>query len=118
MVTIILLAAALSGWLLLKRNPDRYIHEKTSPMNIFFKWGHAWHHIFKVAIIILVMIVVFSLYKYLLAASRVFALTVAVLAGVILSGGKELLDKYITLDDVISSALAIIAGFLLLFFLF
>ena len=116
--TIILFIVAMSGWLFLERDPDRYIHEKTSPMNIFFRWGRVWHHIFKVAVIILVMIAVFSFYRYLLAGSKTFALTAAVVAGIILSGGKELLDKYITLDDVISSALGILLGFALLFFLF
>ena len=118
LATIILLLIAIGGWLFLKRDPDRYIHEQTSPMNIFFKWGHFWHHIFKIAIIVLFMVAIFSLYKYLLAASPVFALTSAVAAGVILSGGKELLDKQITMDDVISSVLGIILGFFLLFLFF
>ncbi len=99
----------------MKRDPDRYIHEEKSLMNIFFKWGRSWHHIFKVVIIILFMAAIFSLYKYFLATSSVFALTAAVVAGVILSGGKELLDKKITLDDVVSSTLGIILGFFLLF---
>lgn len=117
-VTAVLVLMAASGWLFLRRDADRYIHEETSLMNIFFKWGRAWHHVFKVAIIVLVMIVVFSLYRYLLSASQVFALTSAVAAGVILTGGKELLDKKITLDDVVSSTAAIIFGFFLLFLFF
>ena len=102
----------------MKRDPDRYIHEKTSPMNIFFKWGRFWHHIFKIAIIALFMLTIFSLYKYLLAASQSFALTAAAVAGVILSGGKELLDKAITLDDIVSSAIGIIIGFLITYLFF
>lgn len=117
-VTIILVLAAVAGWLFLKRDPERYIHEKTSPMKIFFKWGRAWHYVFKVAIIVLIMAAVFSLYKYLLSSSQTFALTAAVVAGVILSGGKELLDKKITMDDVVSSILGIVFGFFLLFLLF
>lgn len=64
------------------------------------------------------MITIFSFYKYLFKASNVFALIAALIAGIVLSGGKELLDKYITLDDVIASILGIIIGFLaiLLFF--
>ena len=42
-VTIILVSIAIGGWLFLKRDPDRYIHEQSSPINIFFKWGHLWH---------------------------------------------------------------------------
>ena len=117
-VTFFLILTAVSGWLFLKKDPDLYIHEKTSLMNIFFKWGRSWYHIFKVVIIILFMAAIFSLYKYFLATSSVFALTAAVVAGVILSGGKELLDKKITLDDVVSSTLGIILGFFLLFSFF
>ena len=58
------------------------------------------------------MIAIFSFYKYFLAASNVFTLIAALIAGIVLSGGKELLDKYITIDDVIASILGIIIGFL------
>ena len=51
-VTIILVLITISGWLFLKKDPDRYIHEKSSPINFFFKWGRLYHHFFKVAIII------------------------------------------------------------------
>ncbi len=102
----------------MKRDPDRYIHEKTSPMNIFFRWGRFWHHIFKIAIIALFMLAIFSLYKYLLEVSNVFAVSTAVIAGVVLSGGKELLDKAITLDDVVSSIIGIIIGFLAIYLFF
>ena len=117
-VTIILVLTAVFGWLFLKRDPDRYIHEQKSPINFFFRWGRFYHYFFKIAIIILFMIAIFSFYKYFLSASDVFALTSAVIAGIILSGGKELLDKYITLDDIITSILGIALGLfvLLLFF--
>jgi len=64
------------------------------------------------------MIIIFSFYKYLLNASDVFAMSAALIAGIVLSGGKELLDKSITLDDIITSILGITLGFLaiLLFF--
>ncbi|MFH1671612.1 MAG: hypothetical protein ABH889_02470 [Candidatus Portnoybacteria bacterium] len=109
-VTIILALTALAGWLFLKRDPDRYIHEQKSPINIFFKWGRFWHHVFKVIIIVFSMLAVFSLYNYFLKASSVFSLTVAVIAGVVLSAGKELLDKAITSDDIIVSVLGIALG--------
>jgi len=64
------------------------------------------------------MIAIFSFYKYLLSVSNFFALTAAVIAGIVLSGGKELLDKYITLDDVIASILGIIIGFLAIILFF
>ncbi len=116
--TIILVLITVGGWLFLKRDPDRYIHGQKSPINFFFRWGHLYHHFFKVAIIILFMIIIFSFYRYLLSASNVFATAVALIAGIVLSGGKELLDKGITLDDVIASILGITLGFLaiLLFF--
>ena len=116
--TIILVSITIGGWLFLKRDPDRYIHEQQSPMNFFFKWGRLYHHFFKVAIIILFMIIIFSFYKYLLRTSDVFAMSAALIAGIVLSGGKELLDKSITLDDIIASILGITLGFfaILLFF--
>ena len=117
-VTIVLVSITVGGWLFLKRDPDRYIHQQKSPINFFFRWGYLYHHFFKVAIIILFMIIIFSFYKYLLRSSDVFALTSALIAGIVLSGGKELLDKSIILDDIIVSILAITLGFLaiLLFF--
>ena len=117
-VTIVLVSITVGGWLFLKRDPDRYIHEQKAPINFFFKWGYLYHHFFKVAIIILFMIIIFSFYKYLLRTSDVFALTSALITGIVLSGGKELLDKSITLDDIIASILGITLGFLaiLLFF--
>ena len=117
-VTIILVLITVGGWLFLKRDPDRYIHEQKSPINFFFRWGRLYHHFFKVAIISLFMIIIFSFYKYLLNVSNIFALTVALVAGIVLAGGKELLDKSITLDDIIASILGITLGSLaiLLFF--
>jgi hypothetical protein len=117
-VTFFLILTAVSGWLFLRRDPERYIHEKTSPINIFFKWGRFWHHIFKMAIIALFMLAIFSLYKYLLAVSNTFAGSAALTAGAVLAGGKELLDKAITLDDVVSSAIGIIFGFLIIYLFF
>lgn len=64
------------------------------------------------------MITIFSFYKYLFKASNVFALIAALIAGIILSGGKELLDKYITLDDVIASILGVAFGVFVLLLLF
>jgi hypothetical protein len=116
--TIILVLITIGGWLFLKRDPDRYIHEKRSPINFFFRWGRLYHHFFKVAIIILFMVIIFSFYKYLLSVSNVFALTAALIAGIVLSGGKELLDKGITRDDIFSSVLGIALGFLITFLLF
>ena len=112
--TIALVLIAVSGWLFLKRDPDRYIHEKKSPINFFFKWGRPCHHLFKVVIITLFMVAIFSLYRYLLDASYVFSLGIAVISGIVLSGGKELLDKYITKDDVITSISGIILGFIVI----
>jgi len=117
-VTIILVLTAVFGWLFLKRDPDHYIHEQKSPMNFFFRWGFFYHHLFKIAIIILFMIMIFSLYKYFLNVSNVFVLTSAIIAGIILSGGKELLDKSITLDDIIASLLGIAFGVFVLLLLF
>ena len=117
-VTVILILGAVSGWLFLKTDPDRYIHRETSPMNIFFKWGQSWHYIFKVAIIALFMLAIFSLYKYLLGTSNIFALSAAVIAGVVLSGGKELLDKAIGLDDIVASIIGIVLGFFVIYSFF
>ena len=116
--TIILVLIAVGGWLFLKRDSDRYLREKGSPMNFFFRWGRLYHNFFKVAIITLFMVAIFSLYKYFLNTSDVFATTAALIAGIVLSGGKELLDKSITLDDIIASILGITLGFfvILLFF--
>jgi hypothetical protein len=118
LTTIILISITAAGWLFLKRDPERYIHQQRSPINFFFRWGYVYHHFFKAAVIILFMIVIFSFYKYLLMASDVFASTAALIAGIVLSGGKELLDKKITLDDVVVSVLGIMLGFfaILLFF--
>ncbi len=113
-VSVILILIALCGWLFLKSDPDRYIHEQTSPINFFFKWGRPWHYVFKVVIIILFMAAIFSLYKYLLSASGVFALMAALVAGIVLSLGKELLDKSFTRDDVLTSILGIALGFLMI----
>ena len=95
----------------MKRDPDRYIHEKTSPINFFFKWGRLYHHFFKVGIIILFAIIIFSFYKYFLNASNDFSLTSALIAGAILAGGKEFLDKGISLDDIFTSILGVILSF-------
>lgn len=102
-VTAILFLSAVGGWLFLKKDPDHYIHEQKSPINFFFKWGRLYHHFFKVAIIAAFIILIFSLYRYLLNVSYNFSLTVASIAGLVLATGKELLDKYITADDVFSS---------------
>jgi len=117
-VTIILVLIAVGGWFFIKRNADRYLHGEKSSINFFFRWGWFCHHLFKVTIIILFMVIIFSFYKYLLNTSNVFATTAALITGIVLSGGKELLDIYITLDDIISSILGITLGFLaiLLFF--
>ena len=117
-VTIILVLITVGGWLFLKRDPDRYIHEQKSPINFFFRWGRLYHHFFKVAIIILSMIVIFSFYKYLLNASNFFALTSALITGVVLSLGKELLDKGISPDDIFTSILGITLGFFTIFLFF
>jgi hypothetical protein len=117
-VTIILVSIAVGGWLFIKRNTGRYLHGEKSSINFFFRWGWLCHHFFKVTIIVLFMIMIFSFYRYLLSASNVFATTTALIAGIVLSGGKELLDLGITLDDIIASILGITLGFLaiLLFF--
>ncbi len=60
------------------------------------------------------MVAFFSLYKYLLNASYVFSLCIAVISGITLSAGKELLDKYVTRDDVITSISGIILGFIVI----
>lgn len=117
-VTIVLILIALSGWLFLKTDPDRYIHEKKSPINFFFKFGRFYHHVFKVVIIILFMVIIFSLYRYILRVSEVFSLIASLGAGIILSSGKELLDKAITRDDVITSLLGITLGFSFLYLFF
>lgn len=111
-VTIVLALMAIFGWLFIKRDPDRYIHEKSAPINIFFKWGRPWHHVFKIVIITLFMFMIFFLYRYLLNASFVFSTCITVIAGIVLAGGKELLDKAITKDDVITSISGVIVGFL------
>ena len=116
--TIIFLSIAIVGWLFLKRDPDRYIHEQRSPINFFFRWGRLYHHFFKVAIIILFMLIISSFYKYILNVSNVFALASGLIAGIVLSGGKELLDKGITLDDVFTSILGITLGFLTIILFF
>ena len=113
-VTIILVLITTAGWLFLKRDPERYIHEKKSPINFFFRWGRVYHHFFKVGIIILFILGIFSLYRYVLGASHIFATISGLVAGVLLSGGKELLDKKITADDVLSSILGITLGLLII----
>lgn len=109
-VTIFLFLLAAAGWLFLKRDPDRYIHKQKAPINFFFRWGRLCHYFFKVAILALIMLGIFSLYKYLLSASNVFATAAALAVGVIVSGGKELLDKSVQFDDVISSLAGIVLG--------
>ena len=116
--TIILLLMAVFGWLFLRKNSERYLHGEKAPIDFFFQWGNFPHYLFKIAIIILFMLATFSFYKYLLSASNNFSLVSAVIAGVIIAGGKELLDKYITIDDVIVSVLTIILGALILLLLF
>ena len=64
------------------------------------------------------MIMIFSFYRYLLNASNTFSLSSALIAGIVLSGGKELLDKKITLDDIFSSIIGITIGFLALLLFF
>lgn len=117
-VTAFLALIAIGGWLILKRDTDCYIHEEKSPINFFFKWGRFYHHFFKVAIIAAFMVLIFALYRYLLNTSNNFAVILAVITGVVLSGGKELLDKHIQADDIFSSFLGIALGFfiILLFF--
>ena len=109
---------AILGWLFLKRDPEKYIHEKASPINFFFKFGRIYHHFFKFGIIVLFMVIIFSLYRFLLNTNFVFSLTSAIAASVVLSGGKELLDKAITLDDVLVSIFSTAAGsgFIILLF--
>ena len=116
--TIVLISIAVFGWLFLKRDPERYIHEQKSPINFFFRWGRLYHHFFKVGIIILFMLVISSFYKYLLDASGFFASMAGLIAGIVLAGGKELLDKGITKDDVLTSILGIILGFLAIILIF
>lgn len=116
--TAVLALIAGIGWLFLKRDPDRYIHEKTSPINFFFKWGHFYHHFFKIAILIVFVIAIFSLYKYLLGASNILAIAFGIIAGIVLAGGKELLDKSIQLDDVIASTVGVSLGAVAAFYFF
>lgn len=113
--TIILSLIMLGGWLFLKRNPQKYIHEKKSPMNVFFRFGRFWHHIFKVMIIAVFMMLIFDFYKYLLQASNIFSIAIALISGVALTGGKELLDKKITPDDVIASIAGILTGLFVIY---
>jgi len=101
---------AILGWLFLKRDPEKYIHEKASPINFFFKFGRIYHHFFKFGIIILFMVMIFSLYRFLLGATFVFSLTAAITASIVLSGGKELLDKALSLDDIFVSIFSTAAG--------
>jgi len=117
-VTVLLALIAAVGWLFFKRDPDRYIHEQKSPINFFFKWGRLYHHFFKVGIIAVFLVLFFSLYKYLLNTSNTFAIVLALIAGIVLSGGKELLDKGIQTDDIFSSFLGIVLGLsiIMLFF--
>ena len=117
-VTIFLVLIAVAGWLFLKKDSARYIHGQKSPINFFFKWGNLYHHFFKVAITAAFMIIIFSLYKYLLNTSNIFAAISALVAGVVLSGGKELLDKGIQLDDVISSFIGIAFGLSIILLVF
>lgn|GEM_PF-6651397 len=117
-VTITLALIAIGGWFFLKRDPDRYIHEKKSPMNFFFKWGRIYHHFFKLGIIIVLMFLIFHLYKNLLNTSNIFATIVALIAGIVLPGGKELLDKHIQADDIFSSLLGIVLGLFIIILFF
>lgn len=117
-VTIILVLIIAGGWVFLKRNSDHYLHGEKSSINFFFRWGWLGHHLFKITIIVLFMVVIFSFYKYLLNTSNVFAMTAALIAGIVISAGKELLDIHITLDDVIASILGITLGFLVILLFF
>ena len=116
--TIILVLIAVFGWLFLKKNSYKYLHGEGAPIDFFFQWGNFPHYLFKIAIIISFMLAIFSLYKYVLGASDNFAFILAVIAGIIIAGGKELLDIYITIDDVVVSVLSIILGALILLLLF
>lgn len=106
------------GWLFLKRDPERYIHEEKSPINLFFRFGRFYHHFFKIAIIAIFMILIFSFYKFILGASNFFSIAISSLAGTALTGGKELLDKKITLDDIVASLLGLALGILLIYLSF
>ena len=64
------------------------------------------------------MVIIFSLYRFLLDATFVFSLTIAIVASVVLSGGKELLDKAISLDDILVSIFSTAAGSLIIFFFY
>lgn len=116
--TVILIGLMAGGWLFLKRDPERYIHEEKSPINLFFRFGRFYHHFFKIAIIAIFMILIFSFYKFILGASNLFSIAISSLAGTALTGGKELLDKKITLDDVIASLLGLSLGLLLIYLSF
>ena len=117
-VTAILALFMLGGWLVFKKNSDRYLYGQKSYINFFFKWGNLYHHFFKVAITAAFIIIIFSLYKYLLNTSNIFAAVSALVAGVVLSGGKELLDKGIQLDDIISSFIGIAFGLSIILLVF
>jgi len=62
------------------------------------------------------MVAIFSLYKNILNSSYNFALISTIMTGVIISSGKELLDKKITLDDIVMSVVGIILGSIALLF--
>ncbi len=110
--TIILILTAFFAWVFFRKNREYYLYNDRSPINFFFKWGNTFHYVFKVGIIVLFTAIIFAFYKYILGASDNFAMMAAIIASIIIATGKELMDYYITLDDVIASIIGIGLGFL------
>jgi glycopeptide antibiotics resistance protein len=115
-VTIILVLLAGLGWLALKKKVEPIYSIVFKPINLLWLGGSRYHHIFNVLVNVVVVVAVFSFYKFALDASNMFSIVIAILAGVGISGGKEMLDKYVQLDDVIFCVAGILIGGLLVGF--
>lgn len=115
-VTIVLVLIAGIGWIALKKRIEPIYTIVYKPVNLLWLGGSKYHHIFNVLVNIVIVVAVFSLYKFLLDALNVFSITIAILAGVGISGGKEMLDKYVQFDDVLFCTTGIIIGGLIVGF--
>lgn len=109
-VTILLVLFAGIGWLALRKKVEPIYTIVYKPVNWMWMGGSKYHHFWNIFINIVGVAAVFALYKYILGASNVFAMVIAIIAMIGVSMGKEMLDRYVQLDDVLFCSLGIIIG--------